>query len=81
MLDSTNWHIGKWCQKLRERAWYATEGEKAIGTVIFDGNDNDWAYVIMEEADDGNYRCVENDSSIATETKATANLRKAMERR
>jgi hypothetical protein len=68
-------------KRIEEKAWFATDGEKSLGTVIFDRNDNDWAYVIMERADDKRFRYVEGNSSIANQQKATDELLRAMEAR
>jgi len=64
-----------------ERAWFASDSEKILGAVVFDRSDKDWAYVILERAEDGRFRWVEGNVSIDSLSNATEELKKAMEAR
>lgn len=66
---------------VKERAWFATDGEKSLGAVIYDQIDKDWGYVIMERAEDNRFRWVAGNVSIDSEEEATAQLKKALEER
>jgi hypothetical protein len=67
--------------KTEERAWFATDGEKILGAVIFDGNDDDWAYVVLERADDNEFRCTEANSCFESQAVATQKLRESLVKR
>ena len=64
-----------------ERAWFATDREMVLGAVVFDRKNKDWAYVILERAEDSKFRLVAGRVSLKSQEHATAELKTALEKR
>ena len=61
-------------QLIDEREWFADEAGNVIGALFVDKIDHDWAYVVLGKHDDGLYRGVDVQHSLATEADARSAL-------
>jgi HJR/Mrr/RecB family endonuclease len=57
-----------------ERAWYRSTELDIAGTIVRDPIDSDWSYVLLSKDDDGIYRYIEGEVSLATQQEAESRL-------
>ncbi len=57
-----------------ERAWYRSTELDVVGTVVRDPIDKDWAYVLLSKDEDGIYRCIDVETSLASQQEAAVKL-------
>ncbi len=53
-----------------ERSWFKSSDIDVAGTVIEDPFDKDWSYVIVAKEEDGLYRFIDGEVSLATQAEA-----------
>jgi hypothetical protein len=66
-----------------EKAWYATDDDQLLGTVIFNrctSCNNCWAYVILGTDERGLFRWIDGDVNLASRQEATEKLQAEMQR-
>ena len=57
-----------------ERAWYRSTDLDIAGTVIRDPFDKDWSYVLLSKDEDGIYRYIDGEVSLASQQEAESKL-------
>jgi restriction endonuclease Mrr len=60
-----------------ERAWYRSTELDIAGTVIRDPIDKDWSYVLLSKDEDGIYRYIDGEVSLASQKEAESKLYRA----
>ena len=63
-----------------EKAWFATDDEQLLGTVIFCRATNSWAYVVLGNDERGFYRWIAGDLNLENQQQATKRLHSEMQR-
>lgn len=63
-----------------ELAWYAMQGDRVLGVVVYDKADKDYGYVVLTNFDGGPFSSVDA-GSCTTQQAATKALHKAMQRK
>ncbi|MFC1792727.1 restriction endonuclease [Planctomycetota bacterium] len=61
-----------------EKAWFSDSARNIIGASILDHTDRDWSYVILAQHEDGQYRCIELDTSLSSQAVAERALQSKM---
>ena len=59
----------------RELSWWSDLSELVIGTVFLDTTDNDYGWIVLVKDLAGRFRCVDVETSLASERIAMARLR------
>lgn len=57
-----------------ERAWYRSTELDIAGTIIRDPFDKDWSYVLLSKDEDGIYRYIDGEVSLASQQEAESKL-------
>jgi restriction endonuclease Mrr len=57
-----------------ERAWYRSTELDIAGTIIRDPIDKDWSYVLLSKDEDGIYRYIDGEVSLASQQEAESKL-------
>jgi hypothetical protein len=65
--------------RIEERRWFATEDRWFLGVVTFDLSDRDWGFMVLGHDQEGSFRAIHVDVSLATQEEAEAQLLAAME--
>ncbi len=62
-----------------EKEWYENSEKHSLGVLCKDRNDNDWAYAVLTESDDGLYRWEDGEVSLQSRDEARKRLLLKME--
>jgi hypothetical protein len=63
-----------------EKAWYATDDDRLLGSVIFHRCNNCWAFVILGTDERGMFRWITGDVNLPSRQAATEQLHVEMQR-
>ncbi|HZZ29781.1 MAG TPA: hypothetical protein VFE46_17430 [Pirellulales bacterium] len=63
-----------------EKAWYATDDDRVLGTVIYHRCNNSWAYVVLCTDERGLFRWVAGDVKLSSRQAAKEQLHAEMQR-
>lgn len=61
-----------------EKAWFASQSETILGVVTFDVTDKDWGFAILGRDENGQFRGIDSQISLATMETARDALLAAM---
>jgi len=65
---------------ISEKGWFADSDKNIIGTLTLDHTDKDWGYAILARHEDGMFRWIDGEVSIASKNEAELQIISVMER-
>ena len=63
-----------------EKAWYASDDDRLLGTVLYHRCSNEWAFVVLGTDQRGCHRWIAGDVKLRTQCEAEQRMREEMER-
>ncbi len=63
-----------------EKAWYASDDDQLLGTVLYHRCSNEWAFLVMGIDERGCFRWIAGDVNLKTQQEATDRMQLEMER-
>ncbi len=63
-----------------EKAWFASDNDQLLGTILFHRCSNDWAYVVLGIDERGLYRWIAGEVGLNTQQEATERTQQEMHR-